>query len=555
MDVADVNSDTDSDAVNDGSFAESAWLLTDNAHPPEYYYAEDYSPGATLLLDLIEEQWFYFFDWMLNQKIGKGGRRMRGTKHRTTGDKITGQVNCGMHKVLHKLAKKHGLREQGREKPCMYVEDLKEVLRTNLTTTRKRYSYGQLRMQMRIFMQLAGNTFLIPEIVYDPSLIFSPHVTLLSIMFNDQAFAPPSLTCPRKLSRLDIELGSNQLPLHFKEERLNQPLFRRAKGILHCWTISADRPLTYAFLNLGMKSIGQITRPKQVTCTYALRYGAGKAFNEGSKVSEAVQNPMMQHADIQTFLRPHLHRLVTADTAAIIELDPQESVMLSTFNMSRWIDPDRLWGLTAEQAEYMNNAPVILSLTQRRVKLKQRLQRKAIEHPKYKALVRRVANEKERLRATLLAEIQEIYERGQPVRIIERHLAGVKLNSEPKVASYFSEDTLPGQRRLTETMILAPPVAALEEELERRNNAITAVTAYCKIEEGDMCERRKLNEDPPSPADEALKVAMLSVCTTDQQGRPTICFMPGDLSKHFNKKHLKRVEENEDPECKICRCR
>jgi len=48
-----------------------------------------------------------FFDWLLNQKTGKGGRRMRGTKHksslgtywklyrlvyeRATGDKIKGQ--------------------------------------------------------------------------------------------------------------------------------------------------------------------------------------------------------------------------------------------------------------------------------------------------------------------------------------------------------------------------------------------------------------------------------------------------------------------------------
>jgi hypothetical protein len=163
----------------------------------------------------------------------------------------------------------------------MYVEDLKEVLRTNLTTTKKRYSHGRLRMEMQLCMQLAGftanrpqallnlchghitatlppireaaltgsylssrsnsrrnsstqkmcmyktpspirstapcmrnsadhvssNTFPIPEIVYDPSLVFSPHVTLLGMKFDDQAFAAPSLTSPEKLSMLNIGAG------------------------------------------------------------------------------------------------------------------------------------------------------------------------------------------------------------------------------------------------------------------------------------------------------------------------------------------------------------
>jgi hypothetical protein len=142
-----------------------AWLLADNEHPPDYYIQgfehfdeteytqEDYSRGTTRLLDRSEQQWNQlvpdqsfqilltfvrfcaytrrdpqkdlqnitlniihgFFDWLLNQKRGKNGRRMRGTKHksslgtywkvfrlmyeRATGDKIGGQVNRSMHKV------------------------------------------------------------------------------------------------------------------------------------------------------------------------------------------------------------------------------------------------------------------------------------------------------------------------------------------------------------------------------------------------------------------------------------------------------------------------
>ena len=80
---------------------------------------------------------------------------------------------------------------------------------------------------------MSSNTFPIPEIVYDLSLIFSPHVILLGMIFDDQVFAAPSLTSPEKLSRLDIEPGCNQLPLLFKQEMENLPVFRCAKRTLH----------------------------------------------------------------------------------------------------------------------------------------------------------------------------------------------------------------------------------------------------------------------------------------------------------------------------------
>lgn len=230
----------------------------------------------------------------------------------------------------------------------------------------------------------------------------------------------------------------------------------------------------------------------------------------------------------------------------------------------------------------MNEDPVIRSLLQHRDRLNTRLKGKASDHPIYQKLNKRITSEREQLRAALLAEIQKKYEIEGPIRAIEQQLAGIKVSKEPKILSYFSEDTLPEQRRLIETMILAPPAKTIEAERQRRDDAINAVTAYCKIEEGDMCGGRKRSggrrkavvvkkEDPPSPEDEALKAAMLSVYVKNPQERPTVCFMclgnesapfgvrvysfsrPGDLSKHFKKKHLTRVEEGEDPECKLCK--
>ena len=127
---------------------------------------------------------------------------------------------------------------------------------------------------------MRSNTFPIPEVVYDPSLIFSPHVVLSGLMFDDQVFAAPNLTSPAQLSILEIEPGYNQLPLPLKPEMGNVPVFRSIIRTMYGWTVSPSKPLTYAVVRSSMRQLGQITGFKQITRPYALRYGAGKAFNE-----------------------------------------------------------------------------------------------------------------------------------------------------------------------------------------------------------------------------------------------------------------------------------
>jgi hemerythrin superfamily protein len=60
--------------------------------------------------------------------------------------------------VLRKLAKKYSLKKTGLEKPYIYVKDLIEVLRTNLITTKKRYSYRRYRILLQLYLQLGGFT-------------------------------------------------------------------------------------------------------------------------------------------------------------------------------------------------------------------------------------------------------------------------------------------------------------------------------------------------------------------------------------------------------------
>ncbi|KAF2462711.1 uncharacterized protein BDR25DRAFT_123116 [Lindgomyces ingoldianus] len=123
-----------------------------------------------------------FFDWLLSHCQGKGGRRRRGTKYasslgtywkvyrlvyeRAAGFKLDGKMNRSMHKVLRKLTKKHSLKKVGQDKACMYVEDLNLVLQTNLATTEKRYPHGRCRIQVQLYLQIAGFTVNRPQANY-----------------------------------------------------------------------------------------------------------------------------------------------------------------------------------------------------------------------------------------------------------------------------------------------------------------------------------------------------------------------------------------------------
>lgn len=133
---------------------------------------------------------------------------------------------------------------------------------------------------------IVRNTFPLPEVIYDDSLIFSPHIFLLGVLFRDKAFAAYNLTSPEELSRLYISPGRNELPLRLSQELDNIPVFRKAVRTPSGWVISNDEPLPYSTLLPWIRALGQITGFAQVTRPYSLRYAGGKAFNENGKLYE-----------------------------------------------------------------------------------------------------------------------------------------------------------------------------------------------------------------------------------------------------------------------------
>lgn len=131
--------------------------------------------------------------------------------------------------------------------------------------------------------------FVLPEIIFDPSLILSPHVFLLGLIFADTAFAAPNLRCASQLSGLDIRPGYQQLELLFKPSMLDVPIFRKSVRTGYGYEISPHEPLTYPTLLSLMKVIGLILGLLQPTRPYCLRYNAANEFNQSGEY------PMFPH--------------------------------------------------------------------------------------------------------------------------------------------------------------------------------------------------------------------------------------------------------------------
>jgi hypothetical protein len=125
-----------------------------------------------------------------------------------------------------------------------------------------------------------SNTFPIPEIIYDPSLVLSPHVFLLGLILADNAFLAPNLTSAERLSELDIRPGTNQLPIPLKPSIGNIPIFRKSITTPYGTEISPDQPLPYTTLRPLLKMLGILFGLLHILRAYCLRYGAGNAFNQ-----------------------------------------------------------------------------------------------------------------------------------------------------------------------------------------------------------------------------------------------------------------------------------
>ncbi|KAJ5904727.1 uncharacterized protein N7473_001643 [Penicillium subrubescens] len=438
-----------------------------------------------------------------------------------------------------------------------------------------------------------SEAFPIPEIIFDPTLVLSPHVFLLGILFRIGAFKSlstdsPVLDCPEKLYRLRVLQGLGEQELKLKDEIMDQHVFcqalREADGI----RFAPEKPLTRGWLGYRMKRGGEITGFAEVAKPYCLRYGAAKAFNDSPDVSNELQNVMLQHASIDTFVR-HYSVGIHVDAQAIVRgLPAEKQLMRFACSMSRSIDPRRPYRL--EDSSCINDIPRVRALEDtkqarkriRDVKMRTyedaeaafqgefgddpqsatlsktaRKRRKAQEKSlkklrqkfdhadeQYDRAVKQLRNEKRRQKHRLIRENLERYKNEQPVIDSERQLSGKVVDEEVMGALQRTGYMTPQHMTLIDS-ILTMPGTTVTKEYERRIAAINAVIAVCDAEEGapsrpGASQKRSVDavDTPPAsplpkrqkstPSDESddrFSQAIASVCVKSREERPTICFI------------------------------
>jgi len=130
----------------------------------------------------------------------------------------------------------------------------------------------------------------------------------------------------------------------------------------------------------------------------------------------------------------------------------------------------------------------------------------------------------------------------------------------------------------------APAATDLEGQYWRRDEAVDAITLYYTVEEGRTVPQRSLastersrgSPSPDLPLKSLLQAAVMSVFVSNEKERPWRCFLcvgkalslspedphiedlvqefytSGDLSKHFRRKHLSKLQPGDSSHCQVC---
>lgn len=283
----------------------------------------------------------------------------------------------------------------------------------------------------------------------------------------------------------------------------------------------------------------------------------------------------MDHANSVPLQRHYLGREIDKDLFSILRgIKSQHALVKQSCSVGHSISKRRPVDLTPEQSASVNTHPLIRRLTLKLWTLRKG-SRECIEAHQTRR------REKQRLRRELKQQIRDNWTAEQAVDDIERQLDGLGF-AEP-APDTSCRPQRPAQKRLME-VLKAPAATDLEGQYQRRDAAIDAITLYCTVQEGPTLPQRssastkRLRGSPGSdpPLKSLLQAAVMSLFVKDERERPRRCFVcvgaalslppddprieelthefytPGDLSKHFRRRHLSTLQANDSSECRVC---
>ncbi|CAM1503378.1 Fc.00g081540.m01.CDS01 [Cosmosporella sp. VM-42] len=598
-------------------------LYNGNVHPPEYYrqgiqepvVRDPYSRYAVktrLRLKEVEAQWnqycelvrlgdpsevfksasvptlHKFLEWTICQKVGKNGRKKRGTKTSgalntrwknlqivgkvAMGRKFEAQVYNDMQEVLQQLTIEYKLRTTRRRNRFMTVETLKEQIETTLSTTEKSFDLGELRILTVLFLLLlapggsraesilllrfgdievalardpeGGPHNLMPRFTpeFTKTYLGAKESTTFAVpegIFHRSLFLSPQVFLLGILFRhrafqaptLTYPEGIEKLDIHPGENELPLPLKR-------------DLDDVYIFRK-AIRTLTGYEISKNENITYSMMSQWIKAIGrilgiEYNVISYCLRyltgNKLDQSPDVSDALRN-------------LCLGHANSVPFQRHYLSREICADTfaiVIGEAPQQALITQSCSIAHSISKRRpIRLTPQQVASIDTDPRIQAMKqklggmppgskkrleasRNLRNAKQRMKNALLRTTREEWTDKQAVDDIERQLRGErfsrKLENTPRPSQH------PAQKQLIATLSAAAE-PTLEGQHRRRNKAVHAIIAYCFVEEGHTsCHTAavvtKPTRHPEKPvAQSPLEAAVLLVFVRNPKQRPRRCFL------------------------------
>lgn len=122
--------------------------------------------------------------------------------------------------------------------------------------------------------------FPIPEVIFDPDLLLSPHIFLLTILFQHRAFKSEILNDnPRLLYTSKIEAGENQIKVGLRPDIMNTHVFRRTEKTVTGLQMGT-RPIDRSMMSKMVGTVGRLAGFEGNTICYTLRYMAGNNLDQ-----------------------------------------------------------------------------------------------------------------------------------------------------------------------------------------------------------------------------------------------------------------------------------
>ncbi|OJD20581.1 hypothetical protein ACJ73_08084 [Blastomyces percursus] len=552
--------------------------------------------------DSLNTDWKYFSGYYKKETGGVMSEKMR-------------------NKILNGkryLAEKYGLRKQPRDNAPVYIEDMVPYNETILQTQEKRFHLGLQRLLLCFYNMLGLftvnrktailqiqykdlklsvqrnphggppvptvdftptciknkfgmkklNTFILPEIIYGISLVFSPHVFLFGFLFHAEAFENPTLQTMDDVRRLLPAAGCQELELPLKQEMDEWYLFPKVVVVGGQVRILRDTPMT---LGSNPKITSEIHGWLNPFYTHQFRHGGGKLLDESGFVSGPQMNVIMNHASINTFIKHYRIRRHANLQEVMCGLDPDREWERALTGQNRLRDQRRPRHLTAAEKDSVEQMPELQALIRTHQEMRELLARTG--DPALQLVVsnlgRDITNTRQRLRYKLRNEVRQGFSRKQAVVDIERQLSGTAIHTEP--AQQPSDrvcDIPPEQMYLLECLMSVPASDLLDDEWQRRNKAVEAVRQYCDFLEGGPL-RGRLPQEAPDGETKIVRECPPSALTRNDQSRapvehirdapkPEACFQCrkqytryADVLRHFRSAHLNDRQCNFSliPEC------